>query len=344
MTSRQTEYLEQLRRLVDDGRSAPLRDVLRARLSGDRTPRHGLASPPLGRDEMGEAAILLVLIDDLKAAPDGLSYLRHELYELLEQEVRAPAFDAAGRERASGLARLLAYAKIADDAVLSERLRDSMWGLLNGRLEKPMEELPEISESARLRATAALDIWLAATPYHHSHRPAGFKEVNDRIAHVFETLLQAFNQNTGKVWKTAEQLRLLYRCVVKFDPKKSGEVYFWRMCALTAPSNSETVQEYLSAHIGKWNALCWEYGKIFKSNTDWGHCFYDGLRKAAASRTGAAAELPDIELAAPYLKYFGAEGRDALNDLQSARGINESPSSATPTVVTLNSFRQKKSA
>lgn len=321
MTSRQTEYLEQLRRLVDDGRSVPLRDVLRARLSGDRAPRHGLASPPLGRDEMGEAAILLVLIDDLKASPDGLSYLRHELYELLEQEIRAPAFDAASRERAAGMARLLAYAKIADDAVLSERLRDSMWGLLNGRLEKPMEELPDMSETARLRATAALDVWLAATPYHHSQRPAGFKEVNDRIAHVFETLLQAFNQNTGKVWKTAEQLRLLYRCVVKFDPKKSGEVYFWRMCALTAPSNSETVQEYLSAHIGKWNALCWEYGKIFKSNTDWGHCFYDGLRKAAASRTGAAAELPDIELAAPYLGYFGAEGKDALSELKTAKSI-----------------------
>lgn len=344
MTSRQTEYLEQLRRLVDDGRSVPLRDVLRARLSGDREPCHGLASPPLGRDEMGEAAILLVLIDDLKAAPDGLSYLRHELYELLEQEIRAPAFDPASRERAAGLARLLAYAKIADDAVLSERLRDSMWGLLNGRLEKPMEDLPGMSETARLRATAALDVWLAATPYHHSDRPPGFNEINDRITHVFETLLQAFTQNVSGVWKTAEQLRLLYRCVVKFAPEKSGEVYFWRMCALTTPNGGEEAKEALPTHVGKWNALCWEYGKIFKSNADWGDCFFRGLSRAAASRNGAAAALSGVDIAEPYLKHFGAKGKDALNKLKTANA----PAKPSLHLVADNTKplpeRQKKSA
>lgn len=326
MNDRRLRYIEDLLALIQKGRPDPLRDVLTARLSGDTKEHHELTSPTLGRDEPDHAALLFIVCDRLKANPDSaaLTYFRRVLFDLIETEFN---HDTPDGERVTTLAHLAAYCRLVDDPELAPRLQRSLWGLLSGYLGSRLPELPSTHDAGTLRrAELVLDLWLTVTPPNLGTERKLSGHLVDDLAAALDSLLIKLETGAPTAWENLRLVQLLFRAVMKTNPRRAGHEFFWRLCAVTyapKPAYAGAAKKLR----GAWMGLCWEYGEVFHANTDgkdWGRLFFMGLedRIPDASRS---RHLPPIEAVRAALEYFGEKGAAILHMLKehaTTSGIN----------------------
>lgn len=316
MNTLQGQYIDALLALIRDRRGDPLQDVLLARLTGDPSMRHGLASPALGRDEPDEAALILVVYDRLAQIgdADATAYFRHALVDMIEATFSLTKFD---ERMASRLGHLVAYCRVVEDEALAGRLRRSTWGLLTGYLSTPLREVAGAGPETLLCARMALDLWLAITPPNLDPHRGLSSHLVEELCATFAALLGKFEGNDRDAWYTGNILLLLYRGVMKVAPERAGKGYFWRMCMATYHGGGESLRQQREELREAWLGLCWEYGQVFRAHPSWERLFFRGIGECvgAESRYEGQSSLPPLKAVEEPLSFFGAPGQDVINRL-----------------------------
>jgi hypothetical protein len=268
-------YVEGFRHLAREGRPDRLADVLVARLDGVEGPVHKLVSPRLAHEEPDRVQALANIFQHIQRH-DGETAVRYFRQTVVEQLIVAlTTQQPVPPERLDGLAKLVAYCQVVDDQQLSNQMRQSLWGILTGQLEKPFPEILSLAPKSRERARSAFDLWLAV-------RPPVLGEPNCEeglYAPQVETIEAAFTRTlhefeAGKVTplQSIDLLLLLYRGVMTTAPKMSGKDYFWRMCKLAEGDTSRSKD-----FLGHWRGLWWEYGQVLDTWPEWETLFISGL-------------------------------------------------------------------
>jgi hypothetical protein len=304
-------YVEGFRRLAREGRSDRLADVLLGRLDGIEQPIHDLVSPPLAHEEPDRVQALSNIFHHIERqdGPTAVRYFRQTVVEQLIQALTAK--QVSSPDRLDGLERLVAYCQVVDDQQLAEQMRLSLWGILTTRFEKPFPEILSMSPEARRRAYSAFDLWLSVTPPNlaEPNCPDGLSlPLVKLIEEAFSQTYHEFLTPGISSWDHIDLLLLLYRGVMKTQPQKTGQDYFWRICKLT--EGEDKVEERRKL-LGRWRGLWWEYGNIFDVWPEWRSEFIRGMEKHITDDNRKEALPTNVSRC---LKYLGTYG-DHLTEL-----------------------------
>ncbi len=261
------QYVDGLAELALAGRPDPLKDVFQHRLRGDSAPCHGLTPPPLERHEPDLNAVLQMAYYRLRDAGEEapVAQLRRCACELL-MEGLGSGRDLPYLRRA---ARLVGHFRVIDSEDLRLLLHQQLYGFLASGLERPFPELILLEGEGLERATIAIDVWLSITPV----KPGWQRHHRSSVRTLFDKSLQFFEKKKHlPLLPRLELLTLIFRALVKVDPKYAGCHSFWGMSKLIQQYNSESRR--IRRH---WLATCRHQGVLFADDEDWRAEFLDGL-------------------------------------------------------------------
>jgi hypothetical protein len=253
------DYLQGLLALARQGRPDPLRDVIKARLEGRAEPVHGLTSPPLSREEPDANLLLYHAFQSLAAQEDEAAreHLRRVVGEMAVQALT----NAWAPGLADALGRLAGFLRVRDCPDLARALRLQLWGLLDARLDAPMERLMTLEGAAQDRARRTLDLWLALTP---AHPPDWTEHQRSKVRALFDQGYDVWRVGSDGKGRTAGEARfhllvLMYRAIMKVDPGYAGCTALEHMVRPV-----EELNVLGQAYRRLWLGLCWEYRALFR--------------------------------------------------------------------------------
>lgn len=269
-----SQYVDGLVKLIEEGRPGPLKEVIYARLRGERQPVHGLVSPPLSRDEPDENAVFYFVYEKLTARKneEALVLLRRLVIEMLtgafSRKEELLIIDALGQ--------MAGFFQVKEYGDLAEQLRQQLWGFMSTSLERPLLQMMQLQEEGLERARRALDLWLTVT------RPLP----GDREAHYYQSIIELFENGFDDfgTWTCSELhfhlLLLMFRAVVKINPYNAACSGFLKMCARIEALDR---QHPGNVYCHGWLAFCRELGVLFKydetPDRQWRSEFKDGILK-----------------------------------------------------------------
>jgi hypothetical protein len=268
-----SQYVDGLVKLIEEGRPGPLKEVIYARLRGDRQPVYGLVSPPLSRDEPDENAVFYFVYEKLTARKNekALTLLRRLVMEMLME-----AF--ANREDLliiDALGQMAGFFQVKEYGDLAEQLRQQLWGFMSTGLQRPLLQMMQLQEEELAYARRALDLWLTVTP----------PLPGDRQAHYYQLIIELFEQGFDDFGTRASEshfhlLLLMFRAVVKTNPYNAACSGFLKMCARIEVLDR---QHPGNVYCHGWLAFCRELGVLFKydetSDRQWRSEFKKGILK-----------------------------------------------------------------
>nr|VFK50699.1 MAG: hypothetical protein BECKTUN1418D_GA0071000_100129 [Candidatus Kentron sp. TUN] len=271
--SPQLSYMEKLVELIRQSSPAPLEDVLRARLIGNRSPVHGITSPPLTRDEPDANLLLYYIYNSLKDEPTSRKYLRRAVANLTVAALAEPEPDLDYIEALGGL---MGYTHVRDSEPLAKSLRFQFLGLLAFGLPVQMEQLMELQGVDFARAGYLLDLFLAVTP------PLWEGIDREKRARFIVTFRQSRSNllNRNFDLDRFHLFLLLFRAVLKLAPESAGAEALPEMCRVVA-SVSQQFTGSLPIRIRRaWLGMCWELGILLGNgrHPEWREQFLRGLR------------------------------------------------------------------
>ena len=262
-----TAYLKYINGLLDiikKGRPYPLKEVIEARLNGKTEPVHGLVSPGLARDEHDKNAIFYYVYQKLSKMGDrqGVEELRRVIVDML-----ITAFCSKKNiDIIDSLGQMAGFFQVKESPVLAEQMRLQLWGYLNSKIPKPLNELIHLEGDQLEYASRALDLWMAVSPLFPGEKDARYY---DDIKQMFQEGLR-LNKKSNPHFKL---LLLMYRAVMKTDPEYAGRNCFRKII--------EFVERFKDNNLDRsWFNLCREYGVIFRQNKDgkkWKELFKKGI-------------------------------------------------------------------
>lgn len=269
-----SKYVDGLVKLIEEGKSGPLKEVIYARLKGETKPVHGLVSPRLSRDEADENAVFYFIYEKLEAGKNepALMVLRRAVLELL--------MDAFARRDdlifIDALGQMAGVFQVKEFPGLAEQLRQQLWGFMDTRLGKPPSDKPftqmmQLERSAMEYAWRALDLWLTVTPPMPQDREAYYYE---KIKKLYEEALDDFTPSELRF----HLLVLIFRALIKIKPFYAGNCGFVKICQVVAElEKDDPSNKYRPA----WSGLCNELGMIFKydetKGKEWREEFKKGI-------------------------------------------------------------------
>nr|VFK53192.1 MAG: hypothetical protein BECKTC1821F_GA0114240_100238 [Candidatus Kentron sp. TC] len=284
----QLAYMEKLTALIRQSPPSSLEEVLRARLTGDRSEVRGIVSPPLTQDEPDANLLIYYVYDALKDEPASREYLRRALANLTTRALTKPKPDL---EYVGALGRLIGYTHVRDSAPLAESLRFQFLGLLAFGLPAPLEDIMALGETDLAKAHHLLDIFLAVTP------PLWREDNKDEPARA--RLVATFQRAASDIRDTPDYERfrlflLLFRAMLKLAPEFAGAEAFPEMCRVVETISKRATGK-LSDHIQHdWLGTCWELGLLLndEEHAHWKARFMKGLRRQSI---GEDLTRPDFE-------------------------------------------------
>lgn len=275
---KQPEFLEAVTRLAREGRPEPLKQLIAARVRGEREVELvvgeevlRVCSPPLERDEPGRNAVLYTAFSMLRrdADPQGLECLRRAAMELFVAALQTGEDIAVVRD----VARLVGHFRLVDSEELRPQLLNLLSGYLDGGLSlaRPFEEVLHLDGEALERAIVAFDVWLATLPIlapAQSHLP-------ERLQAVLREGC-AGRLGTGKRFERQMSLLfLVFRALIKLEPALAASEWMLRMCQLV-----ELYSQLEPKLVYRWLSLCQHQGVVFDAYPEWRSEFVAGLKKA----------------------------------------------------------------
>jgi len=270
--SPQLSYMEKLTELIRQSPPAPLEDVLRARLIGDRSPMHGIISPPLTRDEPDANLLLYYIYNSLKDEPTSREYLRRAVANLTVAALADPNPDLDYIEALGGL---VGYTRVRDSESLAESLRFQFLGLLAFRSPVQLEHIMDLHGEEFVWVGHLLDLFLAVTPPLWEGID---QEKRARFIATFHQSRSSLDQNPDP--DRFHLFLLLFRAVLKLAPESAGADAFPEMCRFLV-SVSERSDGPLPIRIRRaWLGMCWELGILLGNgkHPEWRERFLRGLR------------------------------------------------------------------
>jgi len=267
-----SEYIAGLVKLVENGRPDPLKEVIYARLTGEKGAVHGLVSPPLSRDEADENALFYAVYDKFVADRDERASMemRRVVIELLME-----AFSIRGNLQViDALGQMAGYFQVKENIKLADQFRCQLWGFMDTKLGKPTQR-HSISDMMQLEyeemqyAWRALDLWLTVTPT--------FPE--DRDAQYYESIVGLFDQGLEHFYKSElhfHLLMLIFRCLVKIKPYYAAKCCFIKMCRLVENLDND---DATGLYRHGWLGFCRELGVLFKYDASPGKQWWEDFKK-----------------------------------------------------------------
>lgn len=278
--SPQAAYLDGLVEVLGQAPFDPLKDLLRARLSGDPATIHGLRSPPLAREEPDTLALLTQLYDrvDAQRGSVQLARLRRAAVELAMEAYTSdpgaagtPTTDPAKALASRLIGRLVGSFEVRDDPAQARRLRAFLWGYLDSELDEDREHLFRLRGHALDQALQALDLWLAVTPMH----PRGWPEHQaTTLLHIYDCAIACLeHKDLPLEGRRYRLLLLLYRALLKTQAHEAGARYP-RLVEITREA-----RDHCDHSDGDFLELCWEYGILLSMDPDWRRQLAAGVDK-----------------------------------------------------------------
>ncbi|MBF0495397.1 MAG: hypothetical protein HQK58_02295 [Deltaproteobacteria bacterium] len=282
--STHTSYVEGLLKLVRAGRPDPVKKIIKARLKGEQEDHFGLISPPLEREEYDESAVLFYIYNTLKSESEedkgARDYLRQAVVELVTDALD----DRDDLFYIDSLCRLVGYFQVRQNERLTYQLRCKMWGYLCAGLDRPLEEMMQLDDATLEYALIGLDLWgVAIYPQRESLDSQSHKIQDHHIREVislFEKCAEYYTVHYLDAQRADDPrfhlMTLLFRTVLKLDPKYAGRNAFHKMCQLAWDSHQLTEDD--ETYLPAWTDLCSEYGMVFEQKPMWRESFIEGLK------------------------------------------------------------------
>ncbi len=270
------EYMDVLLKLADDGRPAPLKLLIAARVRGQVEPVDvefgdvtvGVASPPLERDEPDHNAILYTAFSILRKEPDarGLENLRRAVKELFLAALEEEEDLAAVRM----LARLVGHLRLVDSEELRPQLLNQLYAYLDMGLglDRPFEEVLRLEGEPLDRAIVAFDVWLSVLPILpdlSQHLAAKIKAILTKSCGIVDAPQFALERQFSFLF-------LAFRAFTKLKPADVASEWVGEVCRLVAKHSVSRPNLK-----GRWLAACQHQDVVFDANPKWRDAFVRGL-------------------------------------------------------------------
>ncbi len=269
--SNYSEYVNGLVKLIESGRPVPLKEVIYARLKGEKKPVHGLVSPSLGRDEPDENAVFYFLYEKFESAKNG------EASMLMRRVVLELLMDAfTGREKLliiDALGQMAGYFQVKEYTALAGQLWQQLWGFMYTKLGSPpayvpMTRMMQLGREEMEYAWRALDLWLTVTP----PLPA------DRDAHYYKLIKTLYENALQSLLPTELHFHLfllIFRTLIKIKPHYTGRKAFLDVCKKVEELDSDGPS---NIYRHGWLGFCRELGVLFKYDRDVGAKWKDEFK------------------------------------------------------------------
>lgn len=269
-------YVEKFLKLISVGKTDLVKDVIYARLNGEKQPVHNLVSPPLSREEVDENALFYYIYEKLERDKKDteLKTLRRAVLELL--------MDAFYKKESlliiDALGQMAGFFQVSQFPSLSEQLRLQLWGYMNTRLGKapgykPFVDMMKLETDDMEYACRALDLWLTLTP----------PLPPDQDAHYYKTIIELFENSMESDLQSQLQfylLILIFRAAIKVKPYDTGRNLFYRMCKRLETQEIPGASNFIR---NGWYGFCNEMGLSFEYNEsvgqEWKEKFIKGIHE-----------------------------------------------------------------